>query len=419
MQRARVRRGFQVFAGGVLLTGLVGGSAWAQTAPSDRKGRFHFGPVWFTPRIVLRSAGNDSNVFNDAEQPISDRSAVLEPSVDALLPVGRRFKLLGYGAIGFNYFDRESEESSTDRSGSLRGELELGPALLFGGIGGGWHRQRFSLEVDQRFERTDKSASTGLTLKLGRRLRLGGNFVSTSYRYEEGIAVDGDAVSSSLDRDSRTLAGSVAYDLTSKTALRFQIDTIEDRFLDVFQGTPDVVRSYRYQAGFAFAPGALVSGQLWAGFRHYPGDSAAAPGYDGTALGADLLAALGDRGSLQLSGSRDVNYAVQLAPTAEGDQRNSYVLGRYGATLNTELPLSLLARGWAFLDRADYVLPYLQDGAPLDRVDEGRSLGVGLFRAFGANFRVGATVEWMKRRSNRTGFGYDRRVYGISAEYTP
>lgn len=52
-------------------------------------------------------------------------------------------------------------------------------------------------------------------------------------------------------------------------------------------------------------------------------------------------------------------------------------------------------------------------------MDKGRTYGLGLLRAFGRSFRVGGTIEWWRRRSNREGFDYERRVYGLTAEYTP
>jgi Putative beta-barrel porin 2 len=368
---------------------------------------------------MLRNAGSDSNVFNDAEQPVSDSSAVIEPSIDTLLPLGRRVRVLGRGSLGLNYFQRESEERSTDLAGMLRTEIDVGPATLFGGVAGGRHKQRFSLEVDQRLDRTDQTLSAGLNLRLGRRLALGGAVNTSTFDYQGGVQVGGDLVDNSLDRDTRTYNGSLSYTLTSRTTLIFGADVVEDTFTDA-PSNADTARSYRYTGGFSFAAGGLFTGEARAGWRHFPQTNAeVVPAFDGLALGVDLATHVGRLGALVLVASRDVNYAVQRVPTVSGLQRNSYVAERYGATLNTELPGSLLARGSILFDRAQYLLPYLESGQLLDRADRLRTVGAGLFRAFGSTFRVGGTIEWTTRESNARAFGYKRRVYGLSAEYTP
>lgn len=394
-------------------------SAAGPTGTSARKGRFHLGPLWLTPKIMLRNAGGDSNVFNDAEQPVSDNSAVIEPSVDTLLPLGRRVRVLGRGSIGFSYFQREHEERSTDLAGMLRTEIDVGPATLFGSVAAGRHKQRFSLEVDQRLDRTDQNVFGGLNLKLGRRLTLGGGVNSSTFDYQEGVQVAGDLVADSLDRDTRTYNGTLSYILTPRTTLVFGADVVEDTFADA-PSVAETARSYRYTGGFSFAAGGLFTGQAHAGWRHFPQTrTEVVPAFDGLALGIDLTTHAGRLGTLALLASRDLNYAVQRVPTASGERRNSYVSERYGATLNTELPGSLLARGSLFFDRAQYLLPYLQAGQPLDRADKLRTVGVGLFRAFGPTFRVGGTIEWSRRESNAQTFSFQRRVYGLSAEYTP
>lgn len=416
--------GAWAWRGLALLLALQGLTLDAQSAEaparSERKGRFRVGPFWLTPKVLLKSAGNDNNVFNDAEQPVSDRSAVFQPSTEALLPLGKRARLIGQGTVGFNYFQREREERSTDLNGSLRAELDVGPLTLFAAAAGGRHKQRFSVEVDQRLERTDSSFNAGADLHLTGRVTLTTTMTGGRFRYQSGVSVLGQDVKSSLDRDTRQLSATLGYALSKRTSLVVSGDRLEDKFLDAAPGSEDTVRSYRLSGGFTFGVGALFTGQARAGWRHFPEtDAALVPGFDGLALGVDLGVPVGRLGSLQLLASRDVSYAVARVPTPEGPRRNSFVAARFGGTLNTELPLSLIVRPALFFDRADYILPFVQDGRPLDRQDRVRTVSVALLRAFGQSLRVGGTIEWARRESDLNGFDYKRRSYGLTAEYTP
>lgn len=374
------------------------------------------GPFWLTPKIVLRNAGIDDNVFNESGAGVSDRQAVLTPSLDALLPVGRRLRLSGTGSLGLNYFQREDRERSTDLAGNGRAEIDAGPFTLYGVLGGGRYKQRFSVEIDRRLERTTSSWGGGLRFRPARKLTLSGQAARQTFRFEDGVAVGGESVKSVLDRRTTTVTGGLSYALTPRTSLVFSADVIDERFT-AQAGGPDEVRSYRYLGGFSFNTGALLSGGVRAGVRRYPDDAGqAAPGYNGLSLAVDTSMPLGERARLALAATRDVSYAVARAPTAGGSRRNSFVSFNYGGTLDLELPLSLLARGSLGFERADYVLPY---AGGLDRLDRVRTWGVALFRAFGPALRVGGNVEWARRRSNLGGHDYERRSYGLTAEYTP
>ncbi len=378
---------------------------------TQRQGRFQLGPLWLTPKVVLRNAGVDDNVFNEAGEGTSDRQAVLTPSLDAKLPIGNRLRLLGNGALGLNWFQREDTERSTDLTGTGRAEVDAGPFTVFGTLGGGRHKQRFSIEVDRRFERTSHAVGGGLFFRPSRRLTLGGQWGRQTLRFQDGVLVRGESVKGSLDRESTTVSGTLRYALTPRTNLEFAADVLDDRFTAQVAG-PDTARSYRYMGGFSFQAGALLRGSLKAGVRDVPArPDQAAPAYRGLTLAVDTGMPLGERAQLALLVTRDLSYAVARA---EG-QRNSFVSLLYGGTLTLELPASLLARGALSFEQADYVLPY----ATLDRRDKVRLTGFALLRGFGKSFRAGGNVEWARRTSNLPGSGYTRRSFGLTAEYTP
>lgn len=56
---------------------------WPPFADKDKKGRFHVGPLALTPRLELRNAGVDTNVFVTPSDPTRDTAIVLRASTDA------------------------------------------------------------------------------------------------------------------------------------------------------------------------------------------------------------------------------------------------------------------------------------------------------------------------------------------------
>src|SRR5436309_4663766 len=152
---------------------LVAGALPASAAEREKKkrpGRFRVGPVYLTPKLQLKNAGVDTNVFNQRTGEVPDNSVVLSPTMLAAWPVGRRLRLTGEGHVDLNYFRRQTDERSTDFGGEGRAEVDIGPFTLFGAGGGGQSRQRFSIDLDQRVLRHERWGSTGFTVTPTRRV---------------------------------------------------------------------------------------------------------------------------------------------------------------------------------------------------------------------------------------------------------
>ena len=395
---------------------FVAPAAVAQSSEgTTKKGSYRVGPFWLTPKVVLYNAGNDSNVYNDEVDPVAAGSGSLRPSLEALLPLGKSLDLKANGSLGWSWFKDQEGQGSVDKALSGEAVLRVGPLSFNANAGKGWARQRFSIEIDERLDRTDESFGGGASVKLGRRFSLGGGLSEIRYRYEPGVEINGDSVSESLDRDSQRLQASASLVLTNFTTLVLEADRQEDTFVSDPTLQDPVALSYRYAAGFNFVAGGLFSGRLRLGWRDYPSGQAAVPEASGTLVEASLTTSAGRLGRVTLDGARDITYAAERVD----GQRNSYVMNRYGVQLDTELPASLVARGWLRWEKADYVLPYEQGDVSLDRNDTVNTQGLGLFRAFGKTFSLGGTIEWSRRASDVTGLDYVRRAYGITAEWTP
>ena len=57
--------------------------------PPEEPGRFRFGPIRFTPVLGITNVGVDTNVFNDADDPKEDFTAVFGPRAQYWVKLGR------------------------------------------------------------------------------------------------------------------------------------------------------------------------------------------------------------------------------------------------------------------------------------------------------------------------------------------
>jgi hypothetical protein len=377
------------------------------------------GPIYLTPKITA-NAGWDTNVTYSQDDPFRDSTFGMVGTLEAFLPVGRRIRLIGLGAISPNYFTTVESARSLDRGGSLRAEVDMGPVTPFGAVGAGRAKQRFSTEIDERVWRNEDSRSLGASLHLTRKLTVVGSWEQRDYDYEEGVQVGGEDVAQALNRRSETRRFELTFGLTKRTKLIGRADIIEDRFV----GTPDTpiadeVRSYRYLGGLGFTTFSALQGEVLAGTRQYP-SGGAAPEYSGPTLEIRLTIPMVGKG-LTLSAIRDVYYAVEPAPAAEGSgaRRNSLVSGRYIATLGFDLPLELIARGSIQFWRSTYLLPYEEAGVPYERIDDLWTVGAALLKRLGSRLALGGTVERSWRWSNADGRNYGATRYGVTAEIYP
>ena len=390
----------------------------AEREKKKRPGRFRVGPVYLTPKLQLKNAGVDTNVFNQRTDEIADTSVVLSPTMLAAWPIGRRLRLTGESHVDLNYFRRQSSERSTDFGGEGRAELDINRFTFFGAGGGGQSRQRFSIDLDQRVLRHERWASTGVTIAATR--RVSATVFGTGHVYEYGsFLVRGANVKENLDRNDLTGTAQIRYVLSGRTTLVGSADAIEDRFLRQPRAISRVSRSYRYLGGFEFGEKAIIRGKLLAGIREFPA-SPSAPSYRGPALATSLTLPLLHYGLGTVVAERDIYFAFTPATTLAADRsRNTYVSTRFGGEAAVELPLAFFGRANFGFEEAKYLLPYLVEGALGRRVDHLWTAGASLLRSFRAGIRVGGTIQWGRRVSSFPVFSYQGLRYGVQAELVP
>jgi hypothetical protein len=404
-------------AWGLTFLALLGGASAAQ---ERRRPGHQLGPVYVTPRLQIKEAGVDTNVFQTLQDPTRDEVVLLGPRVESALTL-RRLRVTSLAFVEVNYFHREGEERFTDYYGDARAEVDAGPLTFFGFGGGGQFHNRFSIDVDERLKRQEKRSYVGLTWRLSRRFSATAQWGDEVLTFAPGTFRLGGFVKEAMDRNTLAGTAQLRYAVTHKTTFVLSADALDDRFFSQPIDTPRVRQSYRYLAGVELGARALVSGKLLLGMRQFPGTLAqGSPPYEGPVISADLSLPLRSV-RLRVQGDRDVQYAGSLVAVGPLRYRNAFIYDRYRGEASLGLPLGLVGVLSAGFENARYLLPYpYPDAFHLSsRVDHRWMAGGGLSRQLGDQVRIGAHVQWVRRVSSLALFSYEGVRYGLSAEIIP
>jgi hypothetical protein len=397
-------------AAGLVVVTLSMASVNAQEKP--KKGGFRLGPFQVSA-VAPFTAGVDSNVYN-TPIGVGDESFTITPTLQVLLPLGRRARIRSAGGIAPYYFQTEKGQRHTDLFGSTRAEVDVGPLTLFGGIQGARYRQRFSLEIDERIRRDESGHSFGATVRIRRQVTLTASQSNVTSTFDPEASFAGQPVSVALDRESQARTVQLRVPLTRKTSLAPWIDLIEDRFVGISSSAVPLVKSTRYGAAFEFSDLAFFNGRAAAGIRHYAGGGSV-PRYDGPFLAVNLGMPFVLGSKLQLTATRDVSYSA--TPSAAGPAvRQTYVEGRYGASVSFELPWKLQGRVLGGYDETKYLPLAGADRSVVPPSERGDTVGGILLRHLGRHLSLGGIMRFVNRTSPIASRSYSDRLYGVTGD---
>jgi hypothetical protein len=365
------------------------------------------------------AAGVDTNVFNQPGTPVPDTGFVLSPGATARYAPGRRLQLEGTGGLNVNYFRREGSERFVDRFGEARAELAMRRFTLYGRIGGGQYRERFSIEIDERVLRQEAHAAAGVRGRLSRRLGASAEWLGESYRFGPSVRGEGGGIRDALDRNTYATRVGLEWSLTRRTRAVALFDVVEDRFRVPRASGRRELPSTRVLAGFESGPKTAVRGRLLGGVRRYPALGAGtAGGATVPVVSAAFSLPVGELVRLGASAERDVYYSVATANPGARAADNAYVYGIYRVEAVTQLPFGLLARGYVGVDRSTYLLP-VPTSAGLAPALRRSIAGGSLLRKMGDSIQAGAFVDFARRQSPAPAFAYDGWRFGVEVRVTP
>jgi hypothetical protein len=384
----------------------------------EKAGFWRAGPFRLTPLVQLRNAGVDSNPFLTPGAEESETEVVLRVGIKAYVPVGRRLRLRGDGWLDYTFFSTALETRAIDPGGDLRAELDVSRLTFFGGAGHFSARQRYTTDIDTRIQRTEDWVNGGFQLRVTKIIGLDFGVEDRSFRYDPEDT-GGESIKILLDRDTLSFLGRFRYAVTPLTTAIVSAETIEDTFVFA-EPSRATTKSYRYLAGFEFAPKAVITGRFLIGLRDIPPETAGSVAPKrGPAVQALILAPFLQRFQLNAAYDRDIYYSATAVVLEDQPTRNTFTYDRLRFTLDIDLPLFLVGRLIAGWQSADYTLPFTVAGVPTPREDKIREFGASLLRRIGRHARLGLTAIHTTRESTIPGADYSRWRLGVQGEFVP
>lgn len=370
--------------------------AAAQPATEDAaSASVRLGPLTLDPRVVVRDVGVDTNVFNEATEPVQDFTAVVGPELDSWIRLGR-LQWTGTSTAAWNYYRDNRSERSIDLGQNGRLSLDLGYLAPYARGRVGRSRQRPNLEIDARvgWETTEWAGgldvqagpSTLVTLEHGAR-RLGFN----------DALVAGSSLSYGLNRLETASRLTVRRALTPLTTLRVAGEYRADEFEHATERDSE---SIRLMGGLELRPLALVSGRAYLGARRFDPASPLVPAFTGTVADVELAWQFRDLTRLVGLVERDVDYSFEPS--------QAY----YVSTAWRLSAIQALGPGWDVVGHVGRTR--LAYRSRLDAIDHERNrrdhvlvYGLGAGRRFGTELRVGFELEYATRASSVRSRSYE------------
>ena len=374
-------------------------------APQQPTGvEMHVGPVTLRPRLEIREAGFDSNIFNDATDPKEDFTASFTPRLDVLIePSWARIRYATYA--NFVYFHEFTDERSINAGNEGRFEFLLNRVrpYVFGSVVN--TSDRPNAEIDARAERRDWRVEGGALVALTPRTSIVFAARQGSLEFEEDEFFNGVPLAATMNNDYDAYEGGLRFALTPLTTLQVTGTYQRDRF-DTASGRD--ATTWRVAPMLEFDPDALIAGRLTVGFTSFEPESSSIEPYRGLTANGQLTWRLN---TTKLEGliERDVRYSYELL--------QPYYVTTFGRLTLTQIitgPLDVqLVAG---RQRLEY-----RNEAPLDvdvdrRADTVTTWGGGVGFRVSDTARIGLNYEDASRDSRRLERNFDRqRVYGSLA----
>jgi hypothetical protein len=380
------------------------GRATAQQPDPWEQARMRLGPVAFTPTIVVRNIGWDTNVFNTPVNPKGDFTVTAGGVTDWWLRAGRS-RLHGSDEVVYAYFAKFDTERGVNQRHSLTFEFPLNRLKPY--VQGSWlsSNDRPGYEIDARARHSEGAYRAGLVGRLSARTSLDVYASTTRYRFAGSAAFEGTYLAEVLNRKANGLGGSLRYSLTPLTTLSLSSDVQQERFPD------SPVRdnnSFRIQPGVTFSPDALLKGSASFGFRKLNMLSATIPDFSGFVAAVDLGYVLRGATRFAVGYSRDVQFSYYVA-------HPYYLLNGVSGSVTQSVRGDWYVEARAAAQRLAYRNANVLESTPAP-VDSVRILGGGIGYRLKQGSRISFNVDYVQR-PHGAGAHYSGLRYGVGVNY--
>jgi hypothetical protein len=349
--------------------------------------RFRLGPLRFTPVLEITNVGHDSNIFNEAEDPKSDVTAAIGPSVQLWMrPAGTRLTAKVGGQ--YLYFREFTNERAWNTRNEVRWEVPLARLTPF--VEGNFinAQERQGYEIDARARRQDDGFAVGSALRLSGRTSVVVSYRRSNIEYDDEATYLGTSLGDALNRREELARAQFRFVLTPLTTFVVDTDFTRDRFDRNDLRAADGIR---IMPGFELNPFALISGRVFVGFREFDPLSSALPDYRGVVASVDATYILLGSTRFQFKVDRDVVYSYESV-------RPYYALLDTGVTVTQRV-----TRAWELVGRASrQTLDYRHLEASVTGdpgYDRAYTFGGGIGYRIGETLRVGVDANHYSRRS--------------------
>jgi hypothetical protein len=367
---------------------LVGGAhPAAAQEPEDpfETARFRMGAVRFTPALEVTSLGRDSNVFNEADEPKSDTTAAIGPTVRFWMrPASLRIS--GQAGGQYLYFREYDSQRAWNTRSDLKIELLLARLTPF--VSGEYvdTKDRVGYEIDSRSRRRDIAGAVGTALRLGGKTGIVAGYSRRQGAYDEDETFLGATLARELNREEERAEVQFRYALTPLTTFVLRNELGRDRFDSSSLRDSD---SLRIMPGFELKPAALISGSVFVGYRRFDALDDRIEDYSGVVAAVNATY-VRNATRFEVKVDRDLAYSYSI-------QRPYYALLDTGLVVTHRFPSRWEAVGRLSRQTLAYRVSDAAAGEP--PTDHGYSYGAGIGVLPVETLRLGFDVIYSTRRS--------------------
>ncbi len=352
----------------VILPAVIPGAcslhAEENTSPVDEaiEGLANWGPLYWKPRIRLKDAGYDNNLYNTNQEQVGSFTATLAPGIDLFMPIGNRNMLWVEEDLDIVFYEKNPPGIYLNNDGAFGYDLYLKRIHLALGDRYTTRLQRPNDEIDARVRRNNNLISGELLLEISPRVEAGLTHDSDKISYDDPSEVEPgapDSIALVLDRTERRNGLLMHYAALPRTTFLIRVRHTDYDFKD--PASTRESSELRYLLGAEFDPTGIINGELEVGYSSFTADLAPEQDYAGLVGFARMTWKMKSWLHFTVNADRDRQFSTYAT--------NLFYLRR---KLEGRVSLRMGGAGWLDLgygwDRSDYPVADVNTGTEDDPV---------------------------------------------------